>query len=151
MMVVLGLFDIMNSLDQQLVNASRDGDLGLVKQLIGKGVDIHADNDEALIFASYKGYLEVVKYLIEKGADIHADNDLALRWASENGKLEVVKYLISNGADITELMDVPEEVQEMSINNDVGNIKNIRNLRSDLKERYKYLVQASGFGLFSDD
>jgi ankyrin repeat protein len=170
----------MINLDHKLINAARDGDLNLVKQLISKGVNIHADN-EALKLASLSGHLEVVKYLVEQNADIHADNDEALRWASSRGQLgvvrylieqgadihvnndyalryarygghlEVVKYLIGKGADIPELMNVPEELQEIAIQNDVKNIKYIRNLRSDLEERYRHLLQASGFGLFSDD
>jgi hypothetical protein len=48
-------------------------------------------------------------------------------------------------------MDIPEDVQEIAIQNDAGNIKNIKNLRSDLKEKYKHLLQASSFGLFDDD
>jgi ankyrin repeat protein len=138
-------------LDQQLIDASTNGRLYLVKQLIDQGADINAENDQALRLASENGYLEVVKYLIGKGADIHAYNDLALRYASYRGHLEVVKYLISKGADIPKLMDIPEDVQEIAIKNDVGNIKNIKNLRSDLKKRYKHLLQAKGFGLFNDD
>jgi flagellin-specific chaperone FliS len=45
-------------------------------------------------------------------------------------------------------MDVPEDMQEMAIRNDVGNIKNIKNLTDDLKEKYKHLLQADKFGLF---
>jgi ankyrin repeat protein len=46
-----------------------------------------------LIEASDNGHLEVVKLLIAHGSDVHADDYAALRWASENGHLEVVKYL----------------------------------------------------------
>ena len=49
----------------------------------------------ALRLASGKGKLEVVKYLVSKGADIHAENDMALRWASRMDRLDVVNYLKS--------------------------------------------------------
>jgi ankyrin repeat protein len=138
-------------LDQQLITASMHGDLNLIKELISQGADIHAGNDYALRYASSRGYLEVVKYLIGKGADIHADDDDALKSASYYGHLEVVKYLISKGADIPKLMDIPEDVQEIAIKNDVGNIKNIKNLTDNLKKRYKHLLQAKGFGFFEDE
>jgi len=48
-----------------------------------------------LISAAESGHLDVVKYLVEKGADVHADDDGALRWAAESGHLDVVKYLKS--------------------------------------------------------
>ncbi len=44
------------------------------------------------------GYLDVVKYLIEKGADVHADDDASVKEAYEYGHMDVVNYLISKGA-----------------------------------------------------
>jgi len=80
--------------------ASENGHLEVVKLLVEKGADIHADNDNALRWASKNGHLEVVEFLVEKGADIHANNDGALKWASKNGYLEVVEFLVEKGADI---------------------------------------------------
>ena len=54
------------------------------------------------------GHLEVVKYLIERGADVHADNDYyALRYSAGKGHLEVVKYLIEKGANIDVIKNYP--------------------------------------------
>jgi ankyrin repeat protein len=39
------------------------------------------------------GHLDVVKFLIERGANIHADNDRALRWAVIKEQYEIVMYL----------------------------------------------------------
>jgi ankyrin repeat protein len=112
---------MINSLDQQLITASENGRLDLVKKLIGKGVDIHAENE------------------------------YALRLVSTSGHLGVVKYLVGKGADMPKEMDISEELQEIAIQNNVGNIKNISNLRIDLRERYRHLLTGSGFGLFENE
>ena len=44
---------------------------------------------------SENGHIEVVRYLVEKGADIHAQNDYALIAASFIDHIEVVNYLKS--------------------------------------------------------
>ncbi len=61
------------------------------------------NNNEILMIASKNGSLNVVKYILEKGADIHADSDEALRLASSNANIETVKYLVGHGADISKL------------------------------------------------
>ena len=58
------------SLEEQLIEASCNGDLNRVKQLVEQGADIHACNNGALYWASMKGHLDVIKYLVEAGADI---------------------------------------------------------------------------------
>jgi ankyrin repeat protein len=67
-------------LDQQLINAARDGDVDFVKKLVNQGADIYINNNAVLKLASQFGYLEIIKYLIGKGADIHTENDYALRY-----------------------------------------------------------------------
>jgi hypothetical protein len=79
--------------DGDLISASRNGHLSVVKYLVEHGANIHALNDVALNDASTKGHLDIVKYLVEHGANIHASNDLALFNAGMNGHLDVVKYL----------------------------------------------------------
>jgi hypothetical protein len=80
--------------------AAESGHLDVVKFFVEKGADIYAENDLALIRAAEGGHLDVVKFLVEKGADIHADNNYALQWAAKNGHLEVVTFLVNNGANI---------------------------------------------------
>jgi ankyrin repeat protein len=142
----------MIKLNDELIKASVGGDFNLVKQLIDQGADIHINDDIVLRYAAeHHCNLEIVKYLVGKGANIHADNDQALYLAIKYNRLEIIKYLIGKGADIPKLMDIPKDVQEIAIQNNAGNIKNIKNLRSDLRERYRHLLQASGFGFFEDE
>lgn len=88
----------MDSLNESLINAAKDGDLENVKYLIElSGVN----KNMALIISARNRHLEIVKYLIEVvGVDIHANHDDALRSSVINRDLEMIKYLIKNGADI---------------------------------------------------
>jgi ankyrin repeat protein len=135
----------------KLIDAVTDGNIDFVKRSIDLGADIHYLDDFALRLASKHGHLEIVKYFVENNADIHCFNDVTLKIASINSHPDLIRYLIQQGSNIFEEMDVPEDVQETSINSDIGNIKYIINLRADLKEKYKHLLQASGFGFFEDD
>ena len=80
-------------MNKQLIQASKSGNLDLVKELISKGADIHVGYDLALRWASENGHLEVVKFLVREGADIHAVNEQSLRLARSCGYLEVANYL----------------------------------------------------------
>lgn len=52
------------------------------------------DNERALRYAAHNGHLLIVRYLIERGANLHANNEWwALQYASHNGHLPVVQYL----------------------------------------------------------
>ena len=51
------------------------------------------DLDIELVKASGNGHLDVVKFLVEKGANVHAKGDQALHWASEECHLDVVNFL----------------------------------------------------------
>ena len=53
------------SLDEKLlINNSYYGCLETVKQLVEKGVNIHARNNEALLDAICQGQFNVIKYLV---------------------------------------------------------------------------------------
>ena len=92
---------------QALHMAARNGHLPVVKFLVFKGVNMHADNYPALAQAVNRGHFKIVKFLISKGANIHADFDLAFRTAVHYGRLPIVKFLISKGANIHAIKDDP--------------------------------------------
>jgi ankyrin repeat protein len=139
--------------DASLRYASEYGHLTVLKYLIEEaGANIKVKNYQALRLASYNGHLEIVKYLISKGADIHAEDDYALILALRGNRTDVIKYLLQKGANFPEFgIDIPDNMQEMIIKINIKNIKYIKNLRNDLKKKYKHLLIGSGFGLFDDD
>ena len=82
-----------------MILASIGNHLEVVKFLLEKGANIHAQDDYALRSATENHHLEIVKFLLEKGANIHAQDDDALILASMYGHLDIVKFLLEKGAD----------------------------------------------------
>ena len=93
----------MSTLQEQLISASRNGQLKMVKYLISAGADVTAQDNGAVRWASAYAQLETVKYLVENGADVTAKNNLAVRWAGVTGRLDMIEYLLKMGADINQL------------------------------------------------
>ena len=100
MKIMLNNDESIENINQQFIYASWCGYLPIVKLLIKKGADIHANNDWAIIGASSEGYLTLVKLLIKKGADIHALCDWAIICASRGGHIDIVELLINSGSNI---------------------------------------------------
>lgn len=66
----------------------------IVKELIKRGANVHANNDEALEYACELGYFDLVKYLVEDaGANIFAEGRKAWQEASFSGHNHIVEYL----------------------------------------------------------
>ncbi len=93
-----------------LINAVREKDIGKVKQALKIGASPNAEDERcrntALMIACWKegGSLEIVKLLLEHGADPNGSNmygSTALMWAVREGNLEIVKRLHQNGAYIS--------------------------------------------------
>lgn len=95
--------EYLESLDQELVNAAKEGQLDLIQSLMKKGADINCRASSlskpnetygnqfvqperkcvhtALMLASANGHIEVVEFLIEKGARI---NLISLNYCDED-------------------------------------------------------------------
>src|SRR3990167_6100969 len=91
-----------------LIDASRDGDLFRVRQLLSASANPNIANRNGhtpLYWASHQGHLEVVKELLSapgNGVDpniANKDCKTPLYWASRRGHLEVVRELLFAGAD----------------------------------------------------
>lgn len=93
------------SLENQFLEASKSGDLDLVKKLsateTGKDLihcrDLDGRHSTALHFAAGYNRLDVVKYLIDNGADVHAKDKgglVPLHNACSYGHYEVTDLLV---------------------------------------------------------
>ena len=90
--------------NQDLITASRNGEIDKVKQLLEQeGIDVNVQNFEgytALMLASMYGYADVVELLLEQeGIDVNAQNSngyTALMWASRFGHTDIVKLLLEH-------------------------------------------------------
>jgi len=89
-----------------LIAAAQEGDLEVMKYLLGKGADVNAKLGigwTALMAAAGRGNAEAVKFLLDKGADVNAklrSGRTALMAAAEQGNAEVVKFLLDAGANV---------------------------------------------------
>jgi len=95
-----------DELGDQLLAATRKGDLATVKQLLDKGADVNTKtryDSTPLFFACERGYLEVAKLLIERGANLNVKdnfyNATALSWAMDKKHDAIVELLIDKGVD----------------------------------------------------
>jgi ankyrin repeat protein len=94
------------SKNEELLEASRIGDIEKVKKLLKKGADVNAKDNYGftpLHDAAFFGRIEVVKLLIEKGANVNAKDNLGstpLHLAAIIRRIEVVKLLIEKGANV---------------------------------------------------
>jgi len=87
--------------DEKLIEASRIGQLDILKLLIKIGANVNAKDSYGytpLLYASRYNKLEVVKLLLKAGADINVRNkgDTALILAFINGHEEIVDILTNN-------------------------------------------------------
>mmetsp|Transcript_36629 Transcript_36629/g.79797 ORF Transcript_36629/g.79797 Transcript_36629/m.79797 type:complete len:176 (-) Transcript_36629:536-1063(-) len=112
-----------DDLVEDLIAASRYGDLEDVQQLLGQGVDANGKDNlgrTAIFFAAANGHLEIANMLIDKEVvrpkdptigkrreeDVNIaneDGNTALHWACLNGHVEVVRRLLQSGASVSAL------------------------------------------------
>ena len=89
----------------RLIQAVRDQNVALARQLVADGVDVNAvqgDGASALHWAAHRGDLSTVDLLIRSGARVNLANDLGatpLQVACETREGAVVEHLLAAGAD----------------------------------------------------
>ncbi len=97
---------IKNIFKKTLHKACEKGDIEAVKQFLGDGVDVNAEDENGwtpLHGAAWWGHKETAKFLIGSGADVDAQGaagNTPLHQAAEKGHKEIIKLLIAKGADV---------------------------------------------------
>jgi Ankyrin repeats (3 copies) len=94
-----------DDINDDLLAATRKGDLPAVKALLDKGADVNAKSpygSTPLFFACDRGHTEIIKLLLDRGADVNVEDTFyhatALTWAIEKKRIEIVKILLDHGA-----------------------------------------------------
>ncbi|MEP6782283.1 MAG: M56 family metallopeptidase [Acidobacteriota bacterium] len=94
------------AIDRALYEASNDGDMDQVKELIAAGANPGATIDgdgNALIGAARSGRADIARLLLDQGADPNGTvggDGSPLISACQNGRLDQVQLLIDRGADV---------------------------------------------------
>jgi outer membrane protein assembly factor BamB len=93
------------TLNEQLWDAARDGDVGRVKQALDRGADVNSGNRYkagALFFAADKGHTDVIALLIDRGADVNAQDTFyrfrPIMMAVMNGHTDAAILLLQRGS-----------------------------------------------------
>jgi len=92
-----------------LITAAREGQLDVVKELMGKGLDIDCElkyGSSALMIAASRGHNEIVRLMASAGAKVNRRNKFgisALSEAAERGHHVVLRTLVEFGADVNML------------------------------------------------
>lgn len=91
--------------DTRLAEAARDGNIAVVRKLVGQGVDVNAPENlgtPALHWAAYRADIEMGRVLIDAGADVSATNrydEVPAYFAAANGDAAFIGMLLEAGAD----------------------------------------------------
>jgi len=94
------------ALEEDLIKASRSGNVTLLKSLLDKGTPINGTdqfNRTALIHAASTEHIGIIELLLDRGALIDKTDKYgrtALMYAVRSGKYEAIKLLLKRGAQI---------------------------------------------------
>ncbi len=110
-LIVAPLLLQMQTLDEQLLDAARKGDLAAVESLMAKGANIEAASpygQTPLFFAARNGHTPVVKFLIGKGAKVDVRDTFykmsLTAAAADRGNVGAVRALLEAGASPSDVL-----------------------------------------------
>lgn len=100
-----------SSIDDDFINAVKEGNITDVRFLVEEGANVHTNNDEALYIAIQYNYISIVGYLFDlpsnKRGNIEFNIDTALIEAAKYGNVDLFEYFADKGADIHAWHDYP--------------------------------------------
>ena len=106
LLLILPLTVAAQSLDEQLLAATRKSDAVKVKELLAQGANVNAKSPYGatpLFFACDRSKVEIVKILLEKGAEVNVKDTFygatPLNWSLGKGNAENVRMLVEKGAN----------------------------------------------------
>ena len=138
------------SLDSELIESAKSGNLDQVHDLLKRGANVNAKNEGGwtalvkhggtpLILASFYGHVEVVCELLNHdGVKVNnqsRDGDTALICASENGHLDVVRALLNRGVAVNIMNQYARTALDVARD---GEHDDVANLLMEHMEREKH-------------
>ncbi len=96
-----------NTLNNALIESSKQGDFQQVRTLIEEGVSPNFSDIPSFLWAYLEGHKNLVKYLLEQGGDVNKNTfneGVILGFAASHDDVEFTKYLIAHGADVNHAM-----------------------------------------------
>jgi ankyrin repeat protein len=103
----IGMVGAEETLDEQLIQATVQRDVALVKRLLAKGADVNArdkDGWTVLMRAAPGGNVELLEVLVAGGADVNAKNHRGwtalIRTVDRGGSEKALRLLLDRGADV---------------------------------------------------
>ncbi|MFK5976828.1 MAG: ankyrin repeat domain-containing protein [Sulfurovum sp.] len=116
---------LQRTVEDDLLNASRRGDINGILSALDNGADIDAtDNHKDTALSIGMEYPNIVKLLLNYDASVELERDSMLRVAIENGNLEILQLLIDNGLKpsldglFSEIINGKFELEELFIRGD---------------------------------
>jgi hypothetical protein len=98
-------FSRADDLTDDLLAATRKGDLAQVKALLDKGASVNSKTpygQTPLFFACDRGYTDIVKLLVDRGADVNVEDTFyhanPISWAARKNHNDIVLLLLDHGA-----------------------------------------------------
>ena len=91
------------NLNEQLVEAAKNGNLEEVKRLVDRGADVNDGEITSFMWAYFNGHTEVCKWLLSKGGNVNHDGfeEMTLLMAATvRGDVAFLSFLIDVGADV---------------------------------------------------
>ena len=101
----------MSLVNEELLEATRSGDMQCVIFALGKGADVNYKDEEgrtALMYAAYDGFDQAIVLFLASDVNMNiiSDSDFtALDYACKNGQTETAKLLLDHGAKFNEAID----------------------------------------------